>query len=283
MRRLKLISLLFVLALLLSQCQRPFGVLNEKKMRAVTKDLILTEAYLQQSYMSDSAELEMYERIFAQHGVTRAEYDSSFVWYSANPHRLADIYTQIKAEFENTKAVVDTFLVDSVNRYRVRFEPLESLWSNESRLYIPAQQRLFAYSQSLYDTDNIQPSDTLFWSASQVGSRPDTLSLNMKLLVMNQEGYRYAMLRGSEIESEGLSLKSYFVLPDSLPIGARYTLFILLQKSTQPLQLQIIRFSLQETEKIQSSEEELDSEEISNQEFEESRDEAELLEGPSEY
>lgn len=238
MKRLRLGAIFLLLMLLLTQCQKPFGVLGEKKMRAITKDLILTEAYLQQNNYSDSIAISSYEGVFKKHGVTRAEYDSSFVWYSANAHKLSDIYTQINAELEASKAVVDTFLTDSIHKYRVRFEPRESFWSTDKRLYIPAKERLFIYTQSIYNGEELQPSDSLLWSAIGVGELPDTLDLEVQLLILNQDGFRFDKIKGTPVLTNALRLESKLLLPDSLPPSPRFTLFMRLQKSHQPLYLQ---------------------------------------------
>ena len=215
-------------------------------MRAITKDLILTEAYLQQNNYSDSIAISSYEGVFKKHGVTRAEYDSSFVWYSANAHKLSDIYTQINAELEASKAVVDTFLTDSIHKYRMRFEPGESFWSTDKRLYIPAKERLFVYTQSIYNSEELQPSDSLLWSAIGVGELPDTLDLEVQLLIVNQDGHRFDKIKGTQISTplliNTLRLESRFLLPDSLPPNPRFTLFLRLQKSQQPLYLQQLSF-----------------------------------------
>lgn len=258
MKRLRLGTIFLLLMLLMIQCQKPFGVLGEKKMRAITKDLILTEAYLQQNNYSDSIAISSYEGVFKKHGVTRAEYDSSFVWYSANAHKLSDIYTQINAELEASKAVVDTFLPDSILKYRVRFEPGESFWSTDKRLYIPAKERLFIYTQSIYNSEDLQPSDSLLWSVIGVGELPDMLDIEVQLLIVNQDGYRFDKIKGSQISTSlltnSLRLESRLLLPDSLPPNPRFTLFLKLQKSNHPLYLQQISLAKKE-EELRTSEE----------------------------
>lgn len=236
-------------------------------MRAITKDLILTEAYLQQNNYSDSIAISSYEGVFKEHGVTRAEYDSSFVWYSANAHKLSDIYTQINAELEASKAVVDTFLTDSIHKYRVRFEPGESFWSTDKRLYIPAKERLFIYTQSIYNSEDLQPSDSLLWSAIGVGELPDTLDIEVQLLIVNQDGHRFDKIKGSQISINAFRLESKLLLPDSLPPNPRFTLFLKLQKSNHPLYLQQISLAKKE-EELRTSEEsnEPENEETANDE-----------------
>lgn len=91
-------------------------------MAEVTKDMLLTEAYLQQNYLPDSVSVLYYESILDKHGISRARYDSSLVWYSENSYRLADIYALIAEDLTERKNLVDTFLSDSLHRYRLRFE-----------------------------------------------------------------------------------------------------------------------------------------------------------------
>lgn len=243
LKRLSTILAVLVLALIFVRCQRPSFVLDQKRMAAVTKDMILTEAYLQQNYQPDSVAALYYESILEKHGVSREKYDSSLVWYSENSYRLADIYALIGKELTETKNLVDTFLSDSLQRHRIRFERTNfesgNLWANSARLVIPASMTLWPYTQNLTPLEPFEPSDTIHWSADIIGTPPATLDLTAQLLIVSQLGYRYQKLT-SIPTIEGQKWESRFVLPDSLPDFPRYTLILLLKKSAEPLHLQHI-------------------------------------------
>lgn len=243
LKRLRIIPVVLLLTLAFAQCQKPSFVLGQKKMAEVTKDMLLTDAYIQHSYPPDSVAALYYESVLEKYGISREQYDSSVVWYSENAYRLADIYALVEKELTETKNLTDTFLADSLHRYRIRFEhpSLENgnLWANSTRLVIPAKTTLWAYSQSVSPIEAFEPSDTIRWSADFIGTPPDSLSLSAQLLIVSELGYRYQKISNAAT-IQGQRWESTFVLPDSLPTSPRYTLTLLLRKSTNPLRLQHI-------------------------------------------
>lgn len=243
LKRLSTIFIVCIVALIFIQCQRPSFVLDEKRMTAVTKDMVLTEAYLQQNYLPDSIAALYYESVLEKHGISRAKYDSSLVWYSENSHRLSDIYSLIEKELKEVKNLTDTFLSDSLHRYRIRFErpTFESgnLWANSSRLMIPPSTTLWPYSQNITPQDPFQPSDTITWTADIIGESPTSIDLTAQLLIVSQQGYKYQKLKSTPTIDKN-RWESTFVLPDSLPELPRFTLILFLRKSQEPLYLQHI-------------------------------------------
>lgn len=241
LKRLSTILAILIVTLTLVQCQKPSYVLNKKEMTAVTKDMLLADAYLQQHYEPDSIAALYYESILDKHKISREQYDSSLVWYTENSYRLADIYDIVGAELNASKDLVDTLLSDSIQRYRTRFEgaqdQMHNLWSNSTRLYIPSKQMLWSYTQSITPEEPFNPLDTLLWKARIIGDKPDTLELSAQLLIVTQEGYRYKKI-GSTPTLDKERWEASFVLPDSMPSNSRFTLLLVLKKSRQSLYLQ---------------------------------------------
>ena len=83
-------GILFSMGVLLSSC-RPDGVLSSNKMVIVLTDLHRLDGVLQvKSYLHGQKDEEAayYDAVLSKHGVTRAEFDSSLVWYTHHPQRF---------------------------------------------------------------------------------------------------------------------------------------------------------------------------------------------------
>ena len=83
---------------------RPRGVLSQHKMRSVLYDLHRTDGILQQAgytYGHDEDLNAYYEAVLEKHGVTQAQFDSSLVWYTANPNRFQLIYPKVVQQLEH--------------------------------------------------------------------------------------------------------------------------------------------------------------------------------------
>ena len=97
----KLSHLLFfgiVTALVLSGCFRPKGVLSQNEMTEVLVDMHKTDALLAEkniSYSQYSLKAPYYNYIFKKHNITKAEFDSSLVWYTKNPKKFDNMYDEV--------------------------------------------------------------------------------------------------------------------------------------------------------------------------------------------
>lgn len=83
------------LCLVAASCDKaPRGVIGERRMADLLVDLDKAESYICQypdKFPDDSAKQALKQSIFARHGVTQADYDSSMVWYAHN----IDVYTDV--------------------------------------------------------------------------------------------------------------------------------------------------------------------------------------------
>ena len=72
--------------------------LSSRKMVAVLTDLHRTEGMLQVSGLHrghDNEQTAYYEAVLAAHNVTKAEFDSSLVWYTHHPQRFNKLYPKV--------------------------------------------------------------------------------------------------------------------------------------------------------------------------------------------
>ncbi|MCQ2311219.1 MAG: DUF4296 domain-containing protein [Paludibacteraceae bacterium] len=97
MRRYCYIICGLLVVVLLVGC-RPRGVLSPKQMEDLFVDLHTADGILQEAgynYGHDEALRGYYEAVLEEHGVTQAQFDSSLVWYTANPTIFDKIYPKV--------------------------------------------------------------------------------------------------------------------------------------------------------------------------------------------
>lgn len=100
------ISLLLV-SLLFTSC-RGDGILSSRKMVDVLTDLHRMDGMLQlkgHRYVNESDEAAYYDAVLAKHGVTRANFDSSLVWYTDHPQRFNKLYPRVLKRLETEHAL----------------------------------------------------------------------------------------------------------------------------------------------------------------------------------
>ncbi|OAV74715.1 hypothetical protein Barb7_01748 [Bacteroidales bacterium Barb7] len=80
----------------------PDGILSEKDMQAVLTDMLTAEAVTDADaeYRNDTVKLALYESVFRKHGISRAMYDSSLVWYGRNMDVYMKIYDRVTADLD---------------------------------------------------------------------------------------------------------------------------------------------------------------------------------------
>ena len=98
----RLLCIVLVCMPLLMSC-RGDDVIPKRKMIAVLTDLHKMDGMLQvQGKLRDSntEDLTYYDAVLASHGVTRAEFDSSLVWYTMHPQRFNKLYPRVIKNLE---------------------------------------------------------------------------------------------------------------------------------------------------------------------------------------
>lgn len=158
-----LILLSIALIVLLSQCRRrPDAILTRDEMKAVTKDMVLAQSYIDSKYgMPDSVRKAYYESVLEKHGISQAKYDTSLIWYGENLPMLTKIYNQIIEELLQEAVVLDTLYQDSIRRAGLTYKPLESLWSEPSRVCLSEGDQGYRFMMCELRSGSVAGGDTL--------------------------------------------------------------------------------------------------------------------------
>lgn len=158
-----LILLSIALIVLLSQCRRrPDAILTRDEMKAVTKDMVLAQSYIDSKYgMPDSVRKAYYGSVLEKHGISQAKYDTSLIWYGENLPMLTKIYNQIIEELQHEAVVLDTLYQDSIRRAGLTYNPLESLWSEPSRVCLSEGDQGYRFMMCELRSGSVAGGDTL--------------------------------------------------------------------------------------------------------------------------
>ncbi len=117
MKRLLLLSGLLILLFGCSSVQTPEGVLTEAEMKAVLKDIHLTEAYLNTISDLDSVEKVSsgyYQMVLKKHHTDLKQFEKSLKYYAKNPVLLDSMYSQINAGFQKKIKEVSKPIADRI-------------------------------------------------------------------------------------------------------------------------------------------------------------------------
>ena len=86
----------------LTACSKvPDGILSEKKMQLVLKDMMVAESMIgvdYEHYKTDTMKVALYESVFRKHGIDQALYDSSLIWYGRNLDIYIKVYDRVVAD-----------------------------------------------------------------------------------------------------------------------------------------------------------------------------------------
>lgn len=202
-----------------TQCQvRPGAVLSRERMKEVTRDMLMTDAYLMEKNVDDSVATYYYESVLQKHHISRAKYDSSLVWYSKHSPLLNSIYDELLSEFETSTNLLDTAYMDSVSLYTARYQKPESDWTLRSRIRIMPSRRYRAWSIEM-PSSNYAGGDTVELSVRTVPELRVGELLISRLFVQDSARYHVVILRDSLSHSLPGKHRFRFILPDSLPDG----------------------------------------------------------------
>lgn len=97
---------IFVLAILAvaGSCRPriPVGIMSESEMEDVLYDYHLAQGAAEQEGGDVDKNRYLYvQAVFAKHGITEAEFDSSMVWYAAHSSRLEAVYQRLYERYNN--------------------------------------------------------------------------------------------------------------------------------------------------------------------------------------
>lgn len=148
MIRNKYIILLLGLVVLIG-C-RPKGIISSREMRNILIDLHKTDGLLQvcgYQHGYDETRNIYYAMVLEKHGITQAQFDSSLVWYTANPQLFDKIYPKVLAAIEEEK---DQYYA----LHKAEFGPQEFNTNAEQQSSQPELPALTA-EEAAYQVDSI--------------------------------------------------------------------------------------------------------------------------------
>ena len=95
---------LVVAGFILTACSsRPDGVMSQREMKEFLTDLHLLEGLISYdpTLMSDDRmQVYYYNALFSKYGITKADFDSSLVFYTKQPKRFERIYAGVVRNIE---------------------------------------------------------------------------------------------------------------------------------------------------------------------------------------
>lgn len=110
MRRAQVILLLCAVVLVVG-C-RPKGILTSRQMRNILYELHRAEAILQvagMNYGHDEDLAKYYQVVLDKNNVTKAEFDSSLVWYTDHPQIFNRIYPKVVKRCEKELEEIEMY------------------------------------------------------------------------------------------------------------------------------------------------------------------------------
>ena len=189
--------LLFVSALLLlfAACseRKPSDVLEPSKLEAVLYDY-----HLVQSIINDMPSSERYKKdlffdyVYDKHKVTKAEFDSSLVYYARYPKELSEVYTNLSERIAR-----DIQRIEDSEMPEVKREPISvagdsvDLWYDTRVIPLTSSPLGNRYSFTIPVDSNFKSGDHIEWGGEAIllntvsDSLRNYLYLNLKVAYAN--------------------------------------------------------------------------------------------------
>jgi len=127
-----IVSLLLVLA---SCSNRPKGVLNQEDMVNILTDMHKLDGALVERgimFSNDSTKMKYYNFVFAKYSISKANFDSSLVWYTNNPQEFNNVYNKVLLNLSLQEKEVKSgkyHFIDSVELAKVKSE----IWKKRTK------------------------------------------------------------------------------------------------------------------------------------------------------
>lgn len=168
MRRIHKNSLLLlVVVLLLSACDKhkPEGLLPPAKLEALLYDYHLVQAIVNDIPSSERYKKDCYfDYIYAKHGVTKEELDSSLVYYARYPDGLADIYTRLSERIAQDIQRIEDAEIPEVKREPITIEgDSVDMWYDARIIQLMASPIENRYSFMVPVDTNFKSGDRIEW------------------------------------------------------------------------------------------------------------------------
>ena len=160
--------ILFLGILCLAGCKvkRPDSVLSDSKMEAILYDYHIAKVMGEDIPQNESYKRVLYiESVYKKHGISKAQFDSSMVWFARNPESLKEIYEKVNLRLKEEQEKLDGLIALRDNRPKTS-KPGDSInvwaWRGLYELFGSALNNKVAFV--LPSDSNFKDRDTLRWS-----------------------------------------------------------------------------------------------------------------------
>lgn len=185
---------------------RPDGVLNQRDMKDFLTDLHLLDAVLDEKPLANERErVYYYNALLQKHSITKAEFDSSLVYYTKNPKLFERIYSGVVKNLEKFQSEVKEGKYFPVLPDSIRLKPLEQeIWTLPSAYNFTKdsirQQAAFSIKNYNLMTKDIYLLDFLLRVAPQDSSKKAYAALRIhyadgKIDSLTHKTYNDSVLR----------------------------------------------------------------------------------------
>lgn len=149
---------------MLTACSQSSAVLDRDRMADILVDVHKAEGLFEaqpEQYESDAAKERLVLAVLEKHGVTKADYDSSLVWYSAHLKEFIRVYNQVRTrmtdEQDSLKALLNVDVTSAVgDTVELLRETPYGVWDGS----VFAGRRIL----SVPSDSNFRASDSVAWS-----------------------------------------------------------------------------------------------------------------------
>ena len=102
-RIIKILSVLFLLAIVACEVKRPEYILPPERMEAFLYDYHLVQSMSGEYSSSSNKEKLFYDYVFKKHGITKEQFDTAMIWYNRYPKHLQGIYESLEKKLEKAR------------------------------------------------------------------------------------------------------------------------------------------------------------------------------------
>ncbi|WP_018666709.1 DUF4296 domain-containing protein [Bacteroides gallinarum] len=193
------------------QVKRPDTVIPDAKMENVLYDFHIAKAMGEEVPYSESYKRVLYiESVYRKHGITKADFDTSMVWYARHPDALTKVYEKVNARLKAERDGINHLIALRDNK------PKESLPGDSVDVWIG--RRIYHLSGAplgnkltftLPSDTNFKDRDTLRWTVRFrfLNGTPDSLHAPlMAMQVLYAKDTLNGMLKVKRSGTETVSL-----------------------------------------------------------------------------
>lgn len=147
--------LCFVFFQFYSCSNRPDEVMNQRAMKELLTDLHVLEAVLEEHPPANEQERTYYYNALLQkHGVTKASFDSSLIYYTKNPKVFERVYTRVLTNLEKFKTEVHEGKYFPIIPDSIRLKPADMMiWKDQISLHLSKDSTRKQLAFSIKDAD----------------------------------------------------------------------------------------------------------------------------------